>query len=65
VQTLRGDVFDNIDRLEYFDFVDIDAAHRRFLRRAPLGVFKTRTRRERDVLKLSKIGRKAIENGAG
>ena len=65
MQALCGDVFDNIDGLEHFDFVDIDAAHRRFLRCSPLGVFKTRARRERDVLKLSKIGRKAIENGAG
>ena len=65
MQTLCGDVFDNIDGLEHFDFVDIDAAHRRFLCCAPLGVFKTCARRERDVLKLSKIGRKAIENGAG
>ena len=65
MKTILSNVLNDIDSLENLKLVDIDATHRRLLRGTPFSVFKARASRECDVLKLSKIGGKAIQDGAG
>ena len=65
VKQILSNVLDDINGLENLKLVDIDATHRRLLRRTPFSILKARASRERDVFKLSKIGGKAIQDGAG
>ena len=65
VKQILSNVLDDINGLENLKLVNIDATHRRLLRRTPFSILKARASRERDVFKLSKIGGKAIQDGAG
>ena len=60
VKSVMSNVLDDIDSLENLKLVNVNATHRRLLRRTPFRFFKARASRECDVLKLSKIGSEAI-----